>query len=170
MGFLDRFKKKAESIGKQKKPKHVVSKGKPDADEEKRRQFAAVPAAGAKRDSGAPVGRQPKDSQGSRAKPTRAKKEDTGEAYRILQRAVISEKSTMLSSQSQYVFAVAGEANKIDVRRAVRSLYGVEPQKVNIRRVRGKLLRYGRSEGRTKSWKKAIVTLQRGQSLDIHGT
>ncbi len=170
MGFLDRFKKKAESIGQQKKPKHVVSKGKPDADEEKRRQFAAIPAAGAKRDSGPPAGRPIKDGQGSRAKSARAKKEDTGDAYRILQRAVVSEKSTLLSSQSQYVFSVADAANKIDVRRAVRSLYGVEPQKVNIRRVRGKLLRYGRTEGRTKHWKKAIVTLQPGQTIDIHGT
>lgn len=169
MGFLDRFKKKAESIGRDKKPKHIVKPGKPDANEEKRRQFAAVPAAGAKRDS-APPASQPKDSQGGRAKSARAKKEDTGEAYRILQRAVISEKSTMLNSKSQYVFAVAEAANKIDVRRAVRSLYGVEPQKVNIRRVRGKFLRYGRTEGRTKSWKKAIITLQPGQSLDIHGT
>lgn len=167
MGFLDRFKKKSETIGKEKKPKHIVTK-KAKADEEKRRQFAAVPAAGADRERPA---QKPEDAKKEKAPPARSaklRKEDTGDAYRVLVREVVSEKSTLIGGQ-RHVFVVSTDANKISVRKAIRSLYGVEPQKVNILNVRGKHLRYGRTQGRTKRWKKAIITLHQGQALSSHG-
>lgn len=168
MGWFDRFKKKKETIGKEKKPKHVVaSRSKDTALEQKKKQFAAVPAAGVSSQS------LEKKSSGPKAKDsshkTRKRSEDSGDSFRILMRSVISEKVTALGAHNQYVFAVSPRANKIDVRRAVFSLYGVRPLKVNIINVRGKELRYGRTEGHTKNWKKAVVTLQPGQAIDVFG-
>lgn len=176
MGFLDRFKPKREKIGKEKKPKHVVAKGaKERADEELHRQFAAVPSASmpvvksekAKGDDHErAAGRViPKE----RSKPSAKRRMDTGDAYRILLRPLVSEKATAIMAQQHYVFVVSPSANKIAVRRAIESLYGVRPQKVNVINVRGKHLRYGRTEGQTKDWRKAIVTLQPGEKLDVYG-
>ncbi len=172
MGLFDRFRKQAEQIGKDKKPKHVVRGKQRDAskaaDEEKRKQFAAVPAAGSATGSKAAA---PKETVKAKAPTVKAvRKDDTGQAHRILLRAIVTEKSSALGARQQYVFAVATEANKIDIARAVVSLYGVRPQKVNVANVRGKNLRYGRTVGRTKRWKKAIVTLQPGQTMNVVGS
>lgn len=172
MGFFDRFKSSKERIGKDKKPKHVVEKpksAKTRADEEKRRQFAAVPAAGAPatvRESG----HAQKGAASAPAATVAKRREGSGDAYRILQKALVSEKSTAMASRNQYAFVVAPRANKVAVARAIHSLYGVRPLKVNIVNVRGKRVRYGRTEGATKDWKKAVVTLMPGQKLDIAGT
>jgi large subunit ribosomal protein L23 len=165
MGLFDRFKSKKESIGKDKKPKHVVDvKAKREqVKEQQRRQFAAVPAATA---TGRPTAK-PSD-RSTDHKPARTT--DTGLAYRILLRTVVTEKATRLQANGQYVFAVAPTANKLDVSRAIHRLYGVRPTRVNIINVSGKFTRYGRTTGRTKDWKKAVVTLPSGQKLNISGT
>ncbi len=175
MGFFDRFKSSKERIGKDKKPKHVVEKAKSAkqrVEEEKRRQFAAVPSAGA---PAAPKGEDAKKDGKGAARPTATpktlrRKEDTGIAYRILLKALVSEKSTAMATRSQYAFVVAPRATKVDVGRAIHALYGVRPLKVNIMNIRGKHVRYGRTEGTTKDWKKAVVTVMPGQKLDITGT
>ena len=59
----------------------------------------------------------------------------------------------------KYTFKVASDANKIEIAKAVEELFGVKVAKVNTVTVNGKLRRYGRFEGYTASWKKAIVTL-----------
>lgn len=176
MGFFDRFKSSKERIGKDKKPKHIVEKpksGKQRSEEEKRRQFAAVPSAGApavSRESGE-TKKASKDGAKSPAAPkTLRRKENSGIAYRVLHRALVSEKSTAMTARNQYAFVVAPGVNKVDVGRAIQSLYGVRPLKVNIMNVRGKRVRYGRTEGATKDWKKAVVTLMPGQKLDVAGT
>lgn len=184
MGLLDRFRSKKERIGKDKKPKHVVAKSAKDkAAEEKRRRFAAVPGAGveAKKKSVPTAPDLPDARLGGRAaagEPPRReskkhapakRKEDSGDAYKVLLRPLVSEKSTSLAINNQYVFVVANDANKISVRKAVQSLYGVRPQKVNVMNIAGKFVRYGRTQGATKHWKKAVVTLQPGQKLDVYG-
>jgi large subunit ribosomal protein L23 len=68
---------------------------------------------------------------------------------------------------NQYIFQVAPGTNRVEVRKAIRKLYGVDPIKVNIINVRGKKIRYGRSEGQTKAWKKAVITLAAGQKIEI---
>ena len=80
---------------------------------------------------------------------------------------LITEKGSYLSSTNQYVFAVAPQTNKIEVRKAIRKVYGVDPIKVNIMNFSGKKVRYGRTEGRTKAWKKAVITLAQGQKIEI---
>lgn len=97
-----------------------------------------------------------------------AKKDDTKEAYRVLIKPMITEKGTHLASQNKYIFEVAPQANKIEIKKAIRAVYGVEPLKVNLVSLTGKQVRYGRTRGRTKDRKKAIITLPKGQTIEVY--
>ena len=91
-------------------------------------------------------------------------------AYAAIVRPVVSEKSTILGEQGKYVFEVAPDANKIQIKHAIEEVFSnkkVQVLTVNILRVPGKERRRGRSVGMTRSWKKAIVTLRAGQRLDL---
>jgi large subunit ribosomal protein L23 len=91
-------------------------------------------------------------------------------AFNTVVRPVVSEKSTMLSDQGKYVFEVAPNANKIQIKRAVEEAFAdkkIQVASVNILRVPGKMRRLGRHSGMTRSWKKAIVTLRPGQRLEL---
>ena len=92
------------------------------------------------------------------------------DAYSTIIRPVVSEKSTVLGEQGKYVFEVAPDANKIQIKYAVEEAFAnkkVQVDSVNIVHVTGKERRRGRSVGHTRSWKKAIVTLRAGQRLDL---
>jgi large subunit ribosomal protein L23 len=80
-------------------------------------------------------------------------------AQDIVIRPVITEKSMAGLGEKKYTFEVAPKAGKIEIARAVEELFGVKVKKVNTLHVRGRMRRQGRSEGYTRSWKKAIVTL-----------
>ncbi|NMP37783.1 MAG: 50S ribosomal protein L23 [Clostridiales bacterium] len=80
-------------------------------------------------------------------------------AQEIVIRPIITEESMMGTANKKYTFKVAKDANKIEIAKAVETLFGVEVAKVNTLNVKGHLRRYGRYEGYTPSWKKAIVTL-----------
>lgn len=92
-------------------------------------------------------------------------KEDTGRAHRILQQYHLSEKTNNLSSTGRYVFVVAKTANKIEIRKAVESVYDVHVTSVNVVNTKGKFRSYGKTSGRTSAWKKAIVTLKAGEKI-----
>lgn len=155
MGLFDRFRSQWEQRKKKERaPKHVVS-SKEKAEEAKRASFRAVSAARPA------VKGKPAETK---RKPAR---ENTGSAYRTLLKPVVTEKTTRLAGEHKYVFVVAPRANKIAVRQAVRSLYGVEPVKVNVMNFEGKKVRYGRTSGVTRAWRKAIVTLAAGQKIDV---
>ena len=80
-------------------------------------------------------------------------------AQDIILRPIITEKTMDGNAQKKYTFEVAKSATKIDVKKAVEELFGVKVSKVNTLHVRGQLRRQGRSEGYTRTWKKAVVTL-----------
>ena len=80
-------------------------------------------------------------------------------AQDIIIRPIITEKSMMGIAEKKYTFEVAKTATKIDVANAVEAAFKVKVAKVNTVSVRGRLKRQGRTQGYTKSWKKAIVTL-----------
>ena len=80
-------------------------------------------------------------------------------AQDIIVRPIITEKSMMGIAEKKYTFEVAKTATKIDVANAVEAAFKVKAAKVNTVSVRGRLKRQGRTQGYTKSWKKAIVTL-----------
>ena len=81
-------------------------------------------------------------------------------AYDIIKRPIITEKSMAATAEKKYTFEVAKDANKIEIAKAVEEIFGVKVAKVNTLNVQGKMKRVGRyPEGRTASWKKAMVTL-----------
>lgn len=85
----------------------------------------------------------------------------------IIVRPVITEKSVGMMEENKYVFRVKLDANKIEIKKAVEEIFKVKAVDVKTMRVKGKKKRMGRYEGRTSDWKKAIVTLQDGDSIEI---
>lgn len=80
----------------------------------------------------------------------------------------LTEKAARLkTSANQIVFEVAITANKIEIKNAVKAMFGVEPLAVNTLIQRGKVKRMGRREGKRQNWKKAIVTLREGDDIQF---
>jgi large subunit ribosomal protein L23 len=91
-----------------------------------------------------------------------------GSAHRVLVKPLITEKAANVGVQNKYVFEVDTKANKIEIAKAVHETYGIKPIDVNIIRTKGKKVRYGRMFGQRKNWKKAIVSLPKGQTINIY--
>lgn len=93
------------------------------------------------------------------------------EAGDIIRRALISEKGARIREQgkvgAQYLFEVHPAANKVQIGQAVKEIFSVEVVKVRTMNKLGKVKRLGRYSGRRASWKKAVVTLKPGQTIDI---
>ena len=88
----------------------------------------------------------------------------------IILRPILTEKSADLEAGlNQYTFEVHRQANKIEIRKAVEIVFGVRVDKVRTMVVRGDLRRVGRFTGKTRQWKKAMVTLHDGDSIDFYG-
>lgn len=85
----------------------------------------------------------------------------------VITRPIVTEKSTALSELGKYVFQVRSGASKHAVRRAVEAMFHVEVLSVNVMNVRGKPRRLGRSQGYRPNWRKAIVTLREGHSIEV---
>lgn len=137
MGFFNRKKDDAKDAKKSTAPKAV--KPKAEAVEEPKKE-AAVETAAAPR--------------------------ETGAAYRILVRPLVTEKTTRLGKDNQYAFEVALTANKLEIRKAVKAVYGVTPTDVRVMRIYGKPVRSRKGMSRQSTWRKAIVTLKKGDRID----
>ena len=88
--------------------------------------------------------------------------------HEVLRRPLITEKNTAIQQpQGKYVFEVAGEANKQQIKQAVEKAFNVKVTAVNVMTVSGKRRRIGRREVMTSSWKKAVVTLQPGDKIEL---
>ena len=138
MGFFDRFKRKHEVA-----PSALPKTARAEPVSEKKRAIEGAVAAA--------------------ARVTAREYEDRG----ILVKPVVTEKATRLASLGQYAFIVATHAHKGAIADAVRSRYGVAPASVTVQRYAGTAVRFGRREGTTKRFKKAIVTLPKGQTIDV---
>ena len=79
--------------------------------------------------------------------------------YQTIIKPIITEETMDLADEKKYVFQVAKEANKTEVRQAVEKIFGVNVAKVNILNVSGKTKRMGRYVGKNASYKKAVVSL-----------
>jgi len=95
-------------------------------------------------------------------------KKVSGQAYRVLVKPMVTEKATNLGSSNQYVFMVGIDTNKIEVAKAIQEVYGVKPISVNIIKVKGKKVNRGRITGKRKDFKKAIVTLKKGDTISVY--
>jgi large subunit ribosomal protein L23 len=89
-------------------------------------------------------------------------------AFRVLVKPLVTEKATELANTNKYVFVITKPSNKIEVAKAIYAVYGVRPLDVNIVSMQGKRVSRGRIQGKRKDWKKAIVTLKKGDSIKIY--
>lgn len=88
----------------------------------------------------------------------------------IILRPILTEKSNELEAAfNQYTFEVHRAANKIEIGKAVEQVFGVRVDKVRTMVMRGDIRRVGRFYGKTRQWKKAVVTLHPGDSIDFYG-
>ena len=81
-------------------------------------------------------------------------------AYDIIKRPIITEHSMYAIEDKRYMFEVAKDAGKIEIKKAVEEAFGVKVAKVNTMNYQGKMKRQGVTQGRRSSWKKAIITLK----------
>ncbi len=89
-------------------------------------------------------------------------------AYRVLVKPLVTEKATDLGAQNKYVFLIDNSANKLEVVKAIWTVYGVKPLAVNIIKMKGKTVRRGRIKGKRKDYKKAIITLAKDQQIQVY--
>lgn len=88
--------------------------------------------------------------------------------YNILLAPLLTEKGTLLKEKdNKVVFRVARDVNKIEIKKAVEEIFKVKVNRVTTINCKGKKKRLGKSEGKRPDWKKAIVTLKKGEKLDF---
>ncbi len=86
----------------------------------------------------------------------------------ILIQPLVTEKSAHAESMNKYSFVVKRTCNKIQIKKAILDIYGVAPTKVAVSNFQGKKIRFKRFLGKRQDFKKAIVSLPKGKSIDIH--
>ena len=89
------------------------------------------------------------------------------EARDILIKPIITEKTTALMEERKYTFRVPLVATKVEIRQAVEQIFKVKVQAVNTMRYEGKMKRLGRTQSRRSDWKKAVVTLKPGETIEL---
>ena len=87
--------------------------------------------------------------------------------YEVLRRPLVTEKNTSMQVGGKYVFEIDKRANKKQIKEAVERSYNVNVVSVNVMNVEGKMRRMGRNQIKEPSWKKAIITLQSGQTIEL---
>ena len=86
----------------------------------------------------------------------------------VLVSPILSEKSVSIKdTQNRYTFKVHSDSNKVDIKKAVETLFKVKVDKVRTMNFMGKMHKVGRYEGRRSDWKKAVVTVKAGQKIDL---
>ena len=86
----------------------------------------------------------------------------------VIKAPVVSEKSTVAAeNDNRYVFKVANQATKLQVKKSVELMFDVEVEKVQLLNVKGKSKRFGRYMGKRSDWKKAYVRLKPGHDIDF---
>lgn len=90
------------------------------------------------------------------------------DVYDVIKRPLITEQGMhLVETRNIYPFAVARDANKIQIRTAIEQIFNVKVAAVNTANRKGKPRRRGRRVGRTPDWKKAYVTLQEGHAIEL---
>ena len=95
------------------------------------------------------------------------KEVDLNKSYKIILKPIVTEKATKLSEFNKVVFEVASTTNKIDIKNAVEKLFSVKVKAVNIINIKGKVKRFKGVLGKRKDSKKAVITLEEGNTIDI---
>ena len=88
--------------------------------------------------------------------------------YEIIKKPLITEKSTaQKEANNQLTFEVDRQANTVEIRHAVEKVFSVRVVKVRTMQMKGKVKRVGRTQGKRRDWKKAIVTLASGENIEF---
>ena len=95
------------------------------------------------------------------------KEVDLNKSYKIIIKPVVTEKATKLSEFNKVVFEVASKSNKNEIRGAVEKLFSVKVKSVNIINIKGKVKRFKGVLGKRNDIKKAVITLEEGNTIDI---
>lgn len=91
-----------------------------------------------------------------------------GQLANILLAPIVSEKSSLAAEQNKrFVFKVRTTATKLQVKKAVESMFNVEVDSVQVLNVKGKVKRFGRTLGKRSDWKKAYVKLKEGHDIEF---
>lgn len=89
--------------------------------------------------------------------------------YTVIRKPLVTEKSTIArDEENKYLFEVDRKATKIDIRNAVEKIFKVHVVNVRTMNMTGKKKRIGRIAGRRRNWKKAVITLTPGSSIEVH--
>lgn len=162
MGFLNIFKKEKKAEGKKEEKK-----------EEKTAKEEKLKKAEKEREKSLPSEEEKKkekkvEEKVSPLKPQKKREKKLSKiAFAVLDRPHITEKATSLAEENCYVFRVYKNANKIEIKKAVEDVYGVNVVSVRIINVPPKRRRVGRHIGWRKGYKKAIVKIEKGQKIEI---
>lgn len=103
----------------------------------------------------------------SEVKVQKGKEKIIGQGYNILKFPHVTEKAADLAKKNQYIFKVTEKANKIEIKKAIENIYGVDILSVRIIKIPKKPRRLGKQRGWKKGYKKAIVKLKEGQKIEI---
>ena len=95
------------------------------------------------------------------------KEVDLNKSYKIILKPIVTEKATKLSEYNKVVFEVASKSNKNEIKSAVEKLFSVKVKAVNIINIKGKLKRFKGVLGKRNNIKKAVITLEQGNTIDI---
>ncbi len=153
MGLLDRFKKDSREQTAPQTAKSLVSKKKQSDKKVEKTENVETNS----------VVKEIKKEQNNKKSVTKE-----SSLYQVLVRPLVSEKAAAEESRGVYSFVVDKDANKFQIKEAIAAIYKVRPTRVRVININGKFVRQGRSYGRRSDWKKAVVTLPKGQSINIH--
>lgn len=178
MGLLDRWlkKKTAEQLNREPSAQRDATEKAPVA-ETSSKQEAAFESTKPVKKVVKPVSKKQVSTKEEKAKdsaktdvfPTSSTTNKTGVYHKVIA-PIVTEKTNLLQAHNQYVFEVACDATKEQVKKAVQQLYGITPRAINMMHVQGKFVRFGRTIGRRSDFKKAIITLPPGSSIKINET
>lgn len=101
------------------------------------------------------------------AKKESRKKEIKNQAFRVLRAPHITEKATDLTQNNQYIFRVFSTANKTEIKKEIKNVYGVDAISVRIINVPAKKRRLGKISGWRQGYKKAVVRIKEGQKIEV---
>lgn len=88
--------------------------------------------------------------------------------YSVIKKPLVTEKTTIEKDENNVIaFIVDNDANKIEIKNAVKTLFNVEVESVKTVNVAGKVKRVGKNTGKRSNWKKAYVTLKEGHNVDF---
>ncbi len=89
--------------------------------------------------------------------------------YEIIKQPVVTEKTTKISEHNQFVFKVANSSAKNDIKKAIEKIFKVKVKSINTIKIKGKAKVFKGTKGKRSDYKKAIVTLKAGETLDYSG-